>query len=49
MAGEFRLSDKPPDELATQEAPRGTLYMLVGGISAGAGLLGLLISLVFFL
>jgi hypothetical protein len=46
---DFILSDKPPDELATQEAARGTLYLAVGGIAAVAGLVGILISTVFFL
>lgn len=48
-AGEFVISDKPPDELVTEQSARGRLYLAVGGISAVAGLLGILISVVFFL
>lgn len=48
-AGEFVVSDKPPDELVTEQSARGTLYLSVGAIVAGTGVVGLLISIVFFL
>jgi hypothetical protein len=48
-AGEFVISDKPPDRLATEQSARGTLYLAVGAIVAGTGVVGMLISLVFFL